>query len=188
MPRQGMFELRTMTTTTALALAIVASSIAAQPLSTERLDAPPLPGFVQGFAKANDQQMIYEEVPTGENVNAWRRMVTTQRFRGLASRMTPVEYAGNILSHVPQTCPTARSSRPSSMVVSGRPAVQFQVECPNSQGGQTETFILLAIAGATDMHVKQVAWRGKISSQSLTWARDFLSKVTLCDPKNICAQ
>jgi hypothetical protein len=170
----------------AVALAVAALPIAAQPETAERLVSPPLPGFVVGFDRANAEQSIREEVQEGETVEAWSRMVTTQRFTGLAARATPREYAGNILGHVPQSCPGARSSPPQGLTVSGRPAAQFQVDCPRSAGGRPETFILLAVAGRSDMHVKQVAWRGSISPQALAWGRAFLAKVALCGPGESC--
>jgi hypothetical protein len=159
--------------------------VAAQSGPAEQLASPPLPGFVEGFAKANAAQSIREEVPSGETVEAWTRMVTTQRFTGLAERATPLDYAGDILANVPRSCPGARTSRPAALTVSGRPAVQFQVDCPNS-GGRPETFILLAVAGRSDMHVKQVAWRGGTTPATLAWGRGFLAQVRLCGPGATC--
>jgi hypothetical protein len=162
------------------ALAFLPAAAAAAPPTdaAERLVAPPLPGFVEGFARANAQQSIREEIPKGETVEAWTRMVTTQRFVGLAERASPLEYAGNILGNVPRSCPGAHATTPVTLTVSGRPAVQFQVDCPHSDGGRPETFILLAVAGASDMHVKQVAWRGVPPAPA--WGRAFLAKVMLC--------
>ena len=170
----------------ASALAFAAAPLAAQTAQGERLVSPSLPGFVEGFARANAEQSIREEVPRGETVEAWSRMVTTQRFTGLAERATPLAYAGNILSHVPQSCPGARASKPVSLTVSGHAAVRFQVDCPRNARGQAETFMLLAIAGRSDMHVKQVAWRGGTTPQALAWGRDILARTALCGPQAAC--
>ena len=170
----------------AVAVALAAGLTGAQTAAVEQLVAPPLAGFVEGFARANAGQSIREEVPRGETVESWTRMVTTQRLTGLAARATPLEYAGNILGHVPRSCPGARVGRPASLTVSGRAAVQFQVDCPRNAGGTAETFILLAVAGRRDMHVKQVAWRGRIGPKDLAWGRAFLAGVKLCGPEGGC--
>jgi hypothetical protein len=168
--------------TFALLVASAAPAFAAEPV--ERLKAPVLPGFVVGFEASNATQTIREEVPNGETVERWTRMVTTQRFTGLAARSTPAVYARTIASQLPQACPGATVSPITELTVSRRPAARFQVDCPRNATGQTETFILLAIAGARDMHVKQVAWRGGKSASDLAWASGFLAKTVLCRPRD----
>lgn len=158
-----------------LAMAVAAPALAQS--GGERLAAPALPGFVTGYSAGNAQQSIREEIPRGETVERWSRMVTTQWFAGLAARATPSQYAQNMLSKLPQQCPGARISPVSSLTVSGRPAVRFQVDCPLGSG---ETFILLAVAGQRDMHVKQVAWRGGTTPAGLQWGRNFLAGTVLC--------
>lgn len=165
--------------TTAVALTL-ASPLLAQ--ASERLVTPPLRGFVVGYSAANAQQSIREEVPQGETVQRWTRMVTTQRYAGLAARATPAQYAQNVVAPLPRACPGAKVSPMENLAVSGRPAVRFQVDCPRNAGGQPETFILLAIAGQRDMHVKQVAFRGATTPQGLDWARDVFAATVLCRP------
>ncbi len=162
-------------------VAIPLASAAAQAAGPEHLGAPALPGFVVGYNAANAQQSIREEIPRGETVEAWSRMVTTQRFGGIARAATPETYARNTTAGIPRACPGARVSPMTSLRVSGSSAVQLQVDCPHSAGGRPETFILLAIAGPSgDMHVKQVAWRGPTTPQGLAWGRSFLAGVRLC--------
>ena len=165
--------------TFAVMLAAAAVPAPAQPAG-ERLAAPPLAGFVQGYQAGNADQSIREEIPRGEKVQRWSRMVTTQRFTGLAARTTPAAYARTIIRGVPAACPAAGVSPIANLTVSQRPAARFQVDCPRNQAGQAETFILLAIAGQSDMHVKQVAFRGPVAPGDLAWARGFLAAVTLC--------
>jgi hypothetical protein len=111
-------------------------------------------------------------------------MVTTQRFTGLAVRSTPVAYARTITGSVPQACRGAAVSPIASLTVSGRAAARFQVDCPRNQAGQPESFILLAVAGQSDMHVKQVAFRGVKSAADLAWARNYLDHTVLCRPRD----
>ena len=160
-------------------LMLVASS-AASAQSIEHLAAPALPGFVVGYSAGNAQQSIREEIPRGETVEAWTRMVTTQRFMGLAQRTTPAAYAQSVLAPLPRACPGAAISPVANLTVSGRPAVRFQVDCPHSAGGRPETFILLAVAGRSDMHVKQAAWRGGSTPATLSWGRQFIGGTVLC--------
>ena len=79
-----------------LAAMLAASAATAQPGGSERLVSSALPGFVTGYAAANAQQSIKEEIPRSETVQAWTRMVTTQRYGGLARQATVSQYAGNV--------------------------------------------------------------------------------------------
>jgi hypothetical protein len=162
------------------ALMLAASPALAQQGAAERLVSPALPGFVIGYNAANAQQSIVEEVPRGESLQAWTRMVTTQRFAGLARRATVGQYAQNVMNAVPRSCPGARVSPLVNLRVSGREAVRFQLDCPRSVGGRPETFILLAIAGPSDIHVKQVAWRGGTTPAGLAWGQQHLAATALC--------
>lgn len=165
----------------AFAMATAAAcSVPAQ--ARETLVAPDLPGFVVGHAKANANQSIREEVPQGETVHRWTRMVTTQWFRKLAERLTPAEYANKMLQSLPRSCPGATASSVQS--VTGQEAVRFRVVCPSTATGQAESFELLAIAGKQDMYVKQVAFRGEASAADFLWARKFLDGVYLCREKS----
>ena len=157
---------------------VTAATASAQ--SAEHLAAPALPGFVVGYAASNAEQSIREEIPRGETVEAWTRMVTTQRFTGLAQRTSPAAYAQSVLAPLPRACPGAAISPVSNLTVAGRPAVRFQVDCPPSAGGRPESFILLAIAGRSDMHVKQAAWRGGTTPATLSWGRQFIAGTVLC--------
>lgn len=158
------------------------AAASAQSLSQERLVSPRLPDFTIGFYRANAANMIREEVPRGQTVQAWTKMVTTQRFGGLAARTTPEAYARTILGNVPTSCPGARLSPVRGLSLSGRPAAQIRIDCPSNPaaGGKAETFILLAVAGTADMHVKQVAFRGGLGRGDAAWAQSFLSGVAFC--------
>jgi hypothetical protein len=158
----------------------VASPANAQ--SAERLVSPALSGFVVGHNAANARQSIREEVPRGESVQGWTRMVTTQRFGGLARQATAAQYVRNVMAAVPGACPGARVSPLANVSVSGREAARFQLDCPRNPaaGNRPETFILLAIAGPSDIHVKQVAWRGAVTQADLAWGRGFLEATVFC--------
>lgn len=101
---------------------LASMTAAAQPADRERLVAPALPGFVVGYSAANARQSIREEIPSGETVQAWSRMVTTQRFAGTARAATPEVYARNTMAGIPRACPGARVSPVTSRRVSGQAA------------------------------------------------------------------
>lgn len=168
----------------ATGLALVAGSALAAPPAGERLAGGSLPGFVVGYDASNGQQSIVEQVPQGQTVERWTKMVTSQRFTGLAARSTPAAYADTILAQLPRSCPGAKASPVRTLQVSGRPAARFQVDCPRSAGGAPETFLFLAIAGQSNMYVKQVAFRGRVAASDLAWARGFLDAVVLCQARD----
>jgi len=173
------------TTLTALwcgILITLAGSVSAQSIRSERLVSPRLDDWQIGYYRTNDEQMIREEVPHGQTVQDWRQMVTTQRFRGLAVRTTPAAYAQTVIDGMARACPGGRTTKPRAYPISGYKAVRFRADCPSNPaaGGTPETFLFLAIAGRTDMHVKQVAFRGGLGPSDLSWAERFISGVALC--------
>ena len=151
-------------------------------VSKVTMAAPDLPGFAIVYENANNNQSIREEVPEGQTAQRWSKMVTTQWFRKLTERLTPLEYAGSMLANLPKSCPGATASPVQTLKVSGFDAVRFKVVCPNTATGQAESFFLLAVAGDDDMYVKQVAFRGEASAEDFLWARKFLAGVVMCKP------
>ena len=167
-------------------LALLAASagllLGASPAAAERLASPGLPGFVVGHEAANDQQSIREEVPAGETVDDWTRMVTTQRFGGAASRLTPTGFLEVITRNLMAACPGAQTSRVLTGTRGGHPSAQIRAFCPLlAQTGKPEAFIMLAIAGDSDLHVKQVAFRRVPSDDDIEWGEALLAAVAFCE-------
>ena len=147
----------------------------------DRVIAPDLNRWVVGYEAHNATQAIREEVPEGESVKDWSRMVTTQRFGGLASLTTPENYLGTITRSVERACPGAQVGPVRQLSMTGRPAVRVTIDCPVlAQTGKRETFVLEATAGTFDMLVKQVAFRGPHSVADIAWATGFLDALTYC--------
>ena len=169
----------------ALALAGTAHAQATE----ERLSGPEVPGFTIGYAAASDTQSIREEVPEGESTQRWSRLITTQRFGGLATRITPKKYAERVMRAMRKRCSGVEIDDTRSFMLAGRKAYQFEVECPVGATGRREAFIMLAVAGVNDMHVKQVAFRGQIVDSGLVWGRRYLDAVTFClEGSQYCAR
>lgn len=142
---------------------------------------PDLEGFTVGYQAGNAHTGITEEVPQGETVERWTRMVTTQRFAGLARKADVATYAGAVIDGLAGGCPGARTTPVEVTTVSGRPAARFRADCPRNPGtGLPETFWLLALAGPNDIHVKQVAFRRVPDAADVRWAEDFIAGTTWC--------
>jgi hypothetical protein len=145
-------------------------------LALESLSRPPSPGFVVGYQVARDGNLIIEQVPAGETVERWTRMVTTQRFAGAAQRLSANDLLQNMIDGLSGACPGAKVAY---RRVNGRTA-QMRVNCPrNPKTGLPETFFAKAMAGASDMHVAQVAFRRVPSATDVAWAEKYLTSVSL---------
>lgn len=165
----------------AMFVAIVLLAGAAPAPAGEHLAQASLPGFVEGYTAANASQSIREEIPQGETVEVWTRMVTTQRFAGLADRASPSDYLGNVAAGMARACPGGRTTPIASRSVAGRPGAIMRADCPFlASTSKPETFIILAIPGAHDMHVRQVAFRRVPTKADLAWAETVLAGVRLC--------
>jgi hypothetical protein len=120
-------------------------------------------------------------VPAGETVQDWTRMVTTQRFGGAATRLTPGEFLANIATNLRSACPGASNSRVITGTRGGRPGAQMRAVCPLlARTGKPEVFIILAIAGPEDLHVKQVAFRRIPTTEDIAWGEGVLAAVRYC--------
>ena len=144
--------------------------------AAEILSRPPVPGFITGYQVTRDGNSIQEQVPKGENVEQWTRMVTTQRFAGVATRTNADGFLQLMIDGLSAACPGARITyrRPQ-----GR-AAQMRVDCPlNPKTGLPETFFVKSMPGSADMHVAQVAFRRVPNSADAAWAEHYLAGVTI---------
>lgn len=169
-----------------LALATIPASLAcaqspAEPTVAERLEGALLPGYMVGYRAGDAQRSIREEVPQGENVQRWSRMITTQRFGGIAGRISPVDFARLMTRGTAGSCTGATSGTPVELTVSGRPAAQLRVDCPLVPAtGKPEAFVLLVVAGEHDLLARQVAFRSVPTEDDLQWADAVLSGSVVC--------
>jgi hypothetical protein len=167
-----------------MAMAQSAAGLADAP-AHDRLEGPTLPDFVVGYQAANAEQAIREEVPRGENVERWSRMITTQWFAGLTARITPVEFTQLMARNLAGACRSAKVSPPRELTVSDRPAAQIQVDCPLLPAtNRPETFIMLVVAGEHDLLVRQVAFRSVPTTDDLEWSDAVLGGTVLCKPRD----
>lgn len=165
-------------------LLVIAGSVllAAAPLNTEGyLTADHLDGFIVGYTQSNGQMAITEEIPAGETVERWTRMITSQFFAGMSKLQTPHAFLQGMKTNLARGCPGAKTSKIDDSGFSNRPAARMRVDCPlNSQTGQPETFWILVVAGPEDLHVRQVAFRKMPDATDEAWADRVLMNVRWC--------
>ena len=103
-------------------------------------------------------------------------MVTTQRFAGVAQKTDANGFLQLMLNGLSEGCPGAR-------VVYRRTTgkiAQMRVDRPlNSKTGLPESFFAKSIAGASDAHIAQVAFRRVPTTSDVAWAEKYLAAVSL---------
>lgn len=164
----------------AIALALGAASPV---VGDGTLATPPLDGFVTGYSTSNARVSILEEVPRGETVEKWSRMVTTQQFRDVPIAMTPQAFLQSVARNLPQRCPGATTTAIETFAVSGRDAARLRADCGrNPQTGLPETFLMTVVRGPTDLHIRQAAFRRVPDRADLAWAAMVLDRMVFCTP------
>lgn len=159
---------------------LLLASAGAAAAQADRIQLPPLPGFVVGHQREAGGNAIVEHVPEGETVQAWTRMVTVLRFGGMADRVPPQTLFDNMIDGLGQSCPGATTRIGPELTVSGSAAARLRADCPmNPQTGLPETFIAIGVSGRSDLHSVQVAFRRVPTEAELRWAEALLSQVRL---------
>ena len=156
--------------------------LAASAARADHLVSPALTGFVVGYEAANEEQSIREEVPAGETVQNWTRMVTTQRFGGAAARLTPANLLAVMARDLSASCPGSRTSRVVTGSIGENATARYRADCPLlAQTGKPETFIILVVSDGEDLHAKQVAFRRVPTAADVQWADAVLAAVTVVE-------
>jgi hypothetical protein len=140
-----------------------------------------VPGFAVGYEQGNDQQSIVEQVPKGETVEQWTRMLTSQRFIGRAFEPGPTQMLINIQGLLRRACPGGKTTQITEFTVSGQAAARMRSDCPlNPETGKPETFFIVAFAGDKDLFSEQVAFRRVPTAADVSFADDVLGTVAWC--------
>lgn len=157
--------------------------LAATPASAPREWSAPLvvPGFEVGYEQGNAQQSIVEQVPKGETVEKWTRMLTSQRFVGRAFEPGPTQMLVNIQGLLRRACPGGKTTPITELTVSGQAAARMRSDCPlNPETGKPETFFIIAFSGEQDLFSEQVAFRRVPTAADVSFADDVLGSVAWC--------
>lgn len=143
--------------------------------AAERLVWPTAQGFVVGYTQQTPNgQVIEEQVPAGETVQAWTRMITRIT---LPAPIDPGTFAQRMGDMWRRSCPGATVGTPAT----GPKGVDIRVDCPrNPDTGKPETMVQRTIAGDGRLYVLQVAFRSAPSAAEIGWARAQLDRASLC--------
>ncbi len=150
--------------------------------------------FKTVFEQPKPDRYIREAVLKGETVDRWSQMITVTGAKGLAAspQMSAQYFAAQIAAGFQKACPATFSVKPLGPTkVSGQEAFVAVASCGKvdaSAEKHSETALIVAIKGATDVYTVQWAERTPSNAENLTideskW-KDRLAKLT---PIRICA-
>ena len=162
------------------AIAAMMAVQAATVVLPERLEAPTPPGFVTGYDAHNTQIAITERIPRGETVEQWSRMITVQRFTGIA-RVGGHGFLDRLANGVKRSCQGASTTPIVDSVADGRAVASMRADCPlNSATGKAEVFFVTVFTGAADIHSVQYAFRSVPTAKDAAVAEAYLDSIALC--------
>jgi hypothetical protein len=145
----------------------------------ETLSAPMPAGFKVGFTQAGGGQTIEERVPARESVDAWTRMITIQRFAGLAA-IGPHRLLERLAALMIQACPGAKADPIADGGSAAGADASLRVDCPrNPATGKPETMFARGFRGEADVHLVQYAYRSVPNAAEIKAAADYLAAVRL---------
>jgi hypothetical protein len=143
--------------------------------------------------RTNGAFYLREQVPEGETLDKWSRMISLSGTRDLASNpnATPQAMLARMTAGFQRNCPdTFSSAAPGPQTVGGYAAYEVIVSCGHVQSGKdaySESAIMLTLKGSADYYTLQWAERGRDSAHALTvdvayWTRQLarLSPIQLC--------
>jgi hypothetical protein len=143
--------------------------------------------------RTNGAFYMREQVPEGESVDRWTRMISLTATRDLASNpsATPQAMLARMTASFQRNCPdTFSSSAPGPQTVDGHEAYEVIASCGRVKSGNdafSESAIMLAIKGSADLYTLQWTERGAQSARppaidSGYWTRQLarLQPIKLC--------
>ena len=136
---------------------------------------------------------IREQVPDGETLGKWSRMVTLTGTRGLATNpnATPQAMLARMSADFQRNCPdTFSTAAPGVQKVDGYDAYEVITSCGRVQSGKdfySESAIMLTVKGRNDYYTLQWIERGRDSAQAQPvdvgyWTKQLarLNPIRLC--------
>jgi hypothetical protein len=145
------------------------------------------------YEKNSGSFYIREQVPDGETLGKWSRMITLSGTRGLATNpnATPQAMLARMSADFQRNCPDSFSTAaPGPQKVDGYDAYEVIVSCGRGQSGKEpngESAIMLTVKGVNDYYTLQWTERGGDSAAGRPidvayWAKqlDRLKPIRLC--------
>ena len=115
---------------------------------------------------------IREQVPEGETLARWSRMLTLTGARGLAANpgVTPQAMLARMSADFRRNCPESfASAAPGAQKVDGYDAYEIIVSCGrvgSDKAGYGESAVMLTVKGSNDYYTLQWTERGRDSAQA----------------------
>jgi len=145
------------------------------------------------YEKNSGSFYIRQQVPEGETLGKWSRMLTLSGTRGLAGNpnATPQALLARMSADFQRHCPdTFSTEAPGSQKVDGYDAYEVIVSCGRVQSEKesySESSVMLTMKGSSDYYTLQWTERGRDSAQSRPidvayWAKQLarLNPIRLC--------
>jgi len=145
------------------------------------------------YEKNSGSFYIREQVPEGESLGKWSRMITLSGTRGLATNpnATPQAMLARMSADFQRNCPDNFSTAaPGPQKVDGYDAYEVIVSCGRVQSGKEsygESAIMLTVKGSNDYYTLQWTERGHDSAETRSidvgyWTKQLarLNPIRLC--------
>jgi hypothetical protein len=145
------------------------------------------------YEKNSGSFYIRQQLPEGETLGKWSRMITLTGTRGLATNpsATPQAMLARMSADVQRNCPESFSTvAPGPQKVDGYDAYEVIVTCGRMQSGKdsySESAIMLTVKGSNDYYTLQWTERGRDSAETRPidvayWTRQLarLNPIRLC--------
>ena len=174
-----------------------AARVAVSPIYSQLLAHAMPDGFQVVFEKDSGPEYIREAVPTGQTVQQWTQMITVTGAKGLAANpdATPRRFVEVMAAGFKKACPDTFAAQlvHEGNLSSGQPAVTAWMGCgaTGDAPGQlrSESALVTAIQGATDIYSVQWSMRGVASKAALqfddaVWGPRLkaLMPIRVCNP------
>ena len=145
------------------------------------------------FEKNSGSFYIREQVPEGETLGKWSRMITLTGTRGLAANpnATPQAMLARMSADFQRNCPDSFSAAaPGAQKVDGYDAYEVIVSCGRMESGKesySNSAVMLAVKGSHDYYTLQWTERGRDSAAAISidtayWTKQLarLNPIRLC--------
>jgi hypothetical protein len=145
------------------------------------------------YENKGDSFYLREQVPEGETLAKWSRMITLSGTRGLAANpeATPQRLLARMTLDFQRNCPgTFSTNAPGEQKIDGYDAYEVIVSCGHVQSDKQVygvSAVMLTVKGAKDFYTLQWTERGRDSAQppaidAAYWGRQLarLTPIRLC--------
>lgn len=165
---------------------IFAAAMALSAPADEWLVWPHAEGFIVGHQETAANGSIEEQVPAGETVDDWSRMITRIEIPG---DQAAEQFTDNLAARWEHSCPGGQSVSQIALA-DFRVSIEARMDCPrNPATGKPETMFMRSFRAQHRLYVLQVAFRHAPDAAERAWAEAQLTGATLCDaksPKPVC--